>query len=339
MGKIKFSILVPAYNAERYIKECIDSAISQTYKNFELIIVDDGSTDNTAGICDEYAKNDNRINVIHKENGGVILARRTAIKEATGDYFVVLDSDDKLIPEALSHMYEMICRHNCDMLMYNYSKLHPNMIVGIEPLFEDETVFEGEFKDAIYKLAIETNDLNSLCTKVVSRNIVDTDADYSNVYDLFMGEDLLQCAPLIANAKKIVYTNKSLYLYRLNVGMTKKIKCKHIWDITRAREGANRKYINVSLNLKESIIKGYENYLNILYKHLVCGYMASPALAPEIHSKVFATDFYKDAKNNAYKVLPFYGKWIIYMAEKKQYWFIFICGALFRLRRLIRKSK
>lgn len=91
---VKFSVIVPIYNVEKYLRKCIDSILKQTYRNFELILVDDGSPDECPNICDEYAKNDKRIKVIHKENEGLVAARNTGIKEAVGDYICYVDGDD-----------------------------------------------------------------------------------------------------------------------------------------------------------------------------------------------------------------------------------------------------
>ena len=88
------SIIVPVYKAEKHLSECIDSIISQTYENFELILIDDGSPDNSGKICDEYAEKDKRIRAIHKENGGVSSARNTGLDNASGEYITFIDSDD-----------------------------------------------------------------------------------------------------------------------------------------------------------------------------------------------------------------------------------------------------
>ena len=89
-----FSIIVPVYKAEKYINECVDSVLAQTFEDFELILADDGSPDRCPEICDEYAKKDSRIKVIHKENGGASSARNSGIEAACGEYVIFLDSDD-----------------------------------------------------------------------------------------------------------------------------------------------------------------------------------------------------------------------------------------------------
>ena len=104
-----FSVIVPIYNIEKYIRRCIDSVLLQSFTDFELILVDDGSPDRCGAICDEYAKKDERIKVIHKENGGLVSARQAGIKVASGDYIFHLDGDDAVLPDALESAYKIIC--------------------------------------------------------------------------------------------------------------------------------------------------------------------------------------------------------------------------------------
>ena len=96
-----FSVIVSIYNIEKYLARCVDSILSQSFGDFELILVDDGSPDNCPDICDEYAKKDARIKVIHKKNGGLVSARQAGIKEAVGDYVFHVDGDDAVLPDAL----------------------------------------------------------------------------------------------------------------------------------------------------------------------------------------------------------------------------------------------
>lgn len=109
------SIIVPVYKVEKYLKRCVDSVLTQTYQNIEVILVDDGSPDNCGVICDKYKKNDNRIVVIHKENGGLSDARNTAISLAKGEYISFIDSDDWVSPYYVEHLYKAVTKCNADM--------------------------------------------------------------------------------------------------------------------------------------------------------------------------------------------------------------------------------
>lgn len=111
MNNPKISIIIPVYNTEEYLEECFDSILAQTYQNFEVIVVDDGSTDNSGSICDEYAHKDERFKIIHKENGGVSSARNAALDVVTGDYVGFVDSDDTILPGMLEE-YVTIANNN-----------------------------------------------------------------------------------------------------------------------------------------------------------------------------------------------------------------------------------
>lgn len=114
------SIIVPIYNVEKYLHRCVESIISQTYEKIEIILVDDGSPDESGKICDEYAKKDNRIKVIHKTNGGISSARNAGIKASTGDYIVYVDSDDWLEKNAIEILHTTIINENVDTVIGNY---------------------------------------------------------------------------------------------------------------------------------------------------------------------------------------------------------------------------
>lgn len=114
------SIMVPIYNVEKYLPHCIECIQNQTYKNLEIILVDDGSPDKSGKICDEYATKDNRIKVVHKENGGVAQARNTAIENATGEYLFFIDPDDYMHPDTIRIMYDCLKKHNAKIAMCNY---------------------------------------------------------------------------------------------------------------------------------------------------------------------------------------------------------------------------
>lgn len=111
----KVSVIVPIYNVEKYLRKCIDSIIAQTYENIEVILVDDGSTDSCGVICDECAKEDSRIVVIHKKNAGVSAARNTGMAQCTGEYIFFVDSDDYLPMDSIEKLYDSLCVYEADI--------------------------------------------------------------------------------------------------------------------------------------------------------------------------------------------------------------------------------
>lgn len=119
---VDFSFIIPVYNVEKYITRCVDSILNQNYKNFEIILINDGSTDNSGTICDEYAKVDKRVRVIHSENKGVSNARNIGIELAKGEYSIFLDSDDFWCEDKLETIYEKCFNEEIDLLVFNYNK-------------------------------------------------------------------------------------------------------------------------------------------------------------------------------------------------------------------------
>ena len=174
-----FSVLVPVYNTSEYLAECMDSILSQSFRDFEVVLLDDGSTDNSGQLCDEYAQKDDRVRVIHKQNEGLMMTRRRGFKEAKGDYFICVDSDDYIAPNLLESVVKAIDRYEPDMVMYNFQYFSDSGEVFPSRLrIENETVFSAENKEKVYAYRLLTDDINSLCMKALNREIVDIDADY-----------------------------------------------------------------------------------------------------------------------------------------------------------------
>lgn len=129
----KVSVIIPVYNVEDYLERCLDSVINQTYKNLEIIVVDDGSTDNSGEICDEYDKKDSRIIVIHKDNGGVSSARNQGMDICTGDYIAFVDSDDYIHPTTYYTCMNIMLKEELDYIEFEYKKVDKTEIFDILP--------------------------------------------------------------------------------------------------------------------------------------------------------------------------------------------------------------
>ena len=149
MPKPSLSIVVPVYNTEKYLKRCMDSITSQTLKDIEIIIVDDGSTENCATLCDEISKTDSRIKVVHKQNGGLGFARNTGVEAATGEYIGFVDSDDYIEPTMYETLYNAAKKNNADLCLSGICFVGGNMFSELgtdtkKVYFEEETVFKKE---------------------------------------------------------------------------------------------------------------------------------------------------------------------------------------------------
>ena len=119
----KISVIIPVYNVAKYLHRCIDSALAQTFTDFELLLIDDGSKDNSGEICDEYARKDNRVRVFHKENEGVSVARNIGIGHSSGTYLMFLDSDDWLESSCLDYCLKSMKDDNLDFLQFGYARV------------------------------------------------------------------------------------------------------------------------------------------------------------------------------------------------------------------------
>lgn len=143
----KISVIVPVYNVEKYLSKCINSILDQTHKNLEIILIDDGSTDNSGKLCDEYYNKDKRIKVIHQKNGGLSVARNSGLEIATGEYIMFIDSDDYYEKKSCELLYNEIKRKDADYVIGNYIHVNYNGEKWDKPLFDQEIY--GRFKLSI----------------------------------------------------------------------------------------------------------------------------------------------------------------------------------------------
>lgn len=217
---MKFSVLIPVYNTEEYLDECIQSVLNQTYQDFEMILVDDGSTDNSRMICDEYySEYPDKIKVIHKENQGLISARRVGIAKATGDYCIFVDSDDYIKENLLSKVNSILDKDaTIDLLIYSFNYVKNGKIVKkFQRIEQDGIEWNNNNRKAIIEKLLYSNDVTPLWIKAVKTSFLKSDStDYSKFYKKNMAEDYLQSLYLITYAKKIVYYYLPLYCYNYN---------------------------------------------------------------------------------------------------------------------------
>lgn len=215
----KISVIVPVYNVEVYLEECISSILQQTYKEFELILLDDGSTDKSGIICDRFAqKNPEKIVVIHKENRGPLPTRICGIEHASGEIVVFLDSDDCMRKDALAQLAECFQTENCDMVLYDAGLCPDFSSRQISHPLENRRFFEKETKKELYQKLITYQIPNSVCLKAIKKDCTNLPKYFSRFVDVKHGEDLLMSACFLTNCQKIVYLNEKLYYYRNRPG-------------------------------------------------------------------------------------------------------------------------
>ena len=166
-----FSVVCAVYNCEKFLHNCINSVLNQDFTDFELILVDDGSTDKSGEICDYYAKIDSRVSTFHKPNGGLLSTRIFGIEKAKGDYILSLDADDSFKNGAFSVIKNAIKETDCDCLMFDFDVIE-NGVGEAENNYQKMFLTE---KDDIFKYVFSTDRNNSVCRKAYKRNLIEFD--------------------------------------------------------------------------------------------------------------------------------------------------------------------
>ncbi len=237
-----FSILIPAYNTEKYIAECLNSILVQSINDYEIIIADDASSDNTLAICRDFQKHyPDIIRVVsHSNNQGSLLTRCLLLKEMRGDYAVFVDSDDWLVPNALEVLRTEIKQSGSDLILFDLICKH---LDGREERFycnlDKGYIYAGDEKCKVYNKFLTSYTMNSMCTKVFKRDIIDTEQDYSEWSLLSNGDDRFQSFPIFDMAKRILYIDEALYCYRKTSGSVStsvKPNLYDMWEILWERE-------------------------------------------------------------------------------------------------------
>ena len=238
MNTVMFSIVVPVYNQEKYLDECINSVLTQNYYDFELILVNDGSTDSSPDICDKYAEKDERIKVIHKENGGLPSARKAGAELACGDYIITLDSDDMLVSDSLQTISDIVSEYSPDIISCGFVKYfdthekfwHPYFDEGLYADKKLETI-KNEFlfynKAPFFTFGLAPGTWANITKK-------DLYIKHQTPVDnrIKLGEDMCVTFPAILDCKSLYVTKKGFIKYRiLNTSMSHSFNPKDLDDL------------------------------------------------------------------------------------------------------------
>ena len=205
----KISVVVPVYNCEEYISECIESILGQTYKNIELILVDDGSKDKSGEICDNFAAQETRIKVVHTENRGVSAARNLGISLANGDYIAFSDSDDTMRPDMLEFLLSIIKEHGTDVAVCGYMRCEDGKEIPINGTGKKYIQTKTEAMRCIIEGKLYTG---ALWTKLFFANVI---KGVTVPDGLKINEDVLLCYYGFKNANGAVFADEAKYNYRI----------------------------------------------------------------------------------------------------------------------------
>lgn len=209
------SVIVPVFNTAPYLKRCVESVLNQSYQNFELILIDDGSTDGSGDICDSFVRQNNHIRVFHQENSGVCVARNKGIKEMNGDYFMFLDSDDTLDASTLELCYDRIIQDNSDVVIFGWQQIQNGQIIKVgvygngkiagsievvKDILEDRHIYGGGYPNKMWRTSTFIEQGKSL--------------PMFNP-QLFYVEDMEWVTRMLLNINSISLINKIFYNYYL----------------------------------------------------------------------------------------------------------------------------
>ena len=209
----QISVIVPVYNVEKYLARCVDSILAQTYENLEVILVDDGATDRSGLICDEFASKDSRVKVIHKKNGGLSSARNAGLETAAGEYIAFVDSDDWIEPDAYAHMMQLMKKHQVKLVCggrYDVSGKTGERKVGLCP--KREEVISGE--ELAGRIFLWAGCDSSACDKLYHRSLL----EHFRYPEGKVCEDVPVTYKIVLQAERVAMSDRPFYNYYHRAG-------------------------------------------------------------------------------------------------------------------------
>lgn len=259
----KLSIVVPVYNVEKYIRHCVESLQTQTMKEIEIILVDDGSTDKSGIICDEYQKDDARIITIHKKNEGVSNARKVGIKKATSEYICFLDSDDYCDKTFCETMYNVMISKNADIVECDYIRFFDKTFKNIKLYSSPMELNRNDFMEQIVKHTIVDGDVPVvLWNKIYKKTIIEK---YVKEYGENLLEDYIFNMQYYQGVQKYIYINTPLIYYRQRAGSITSLVDNNVFNkllkVQRLKE-------NIMDNLNMNNVDCLQLSYNWFYKYI-----------------------------------------------------------------------
>lgn len=335
-----FSIIVPIYNIEKYLRRCVDSVLSQSFGDYELILVDDGSPDNCPIICDEYAKKDARIRVIHKENGGLVSARQAGIKSATGDYVFNLDGDDAICEGALENTAQIIAKTHPDIVSFSYRRCIdgvPGEVV--DDLAEEGLYHRADIEKKLYPKLLSDENMNNLFYfiwgKAIKRELATKHQMMVNPA-ISVGEDISCALPCFIEADTVYMSRKVIYLYTIRGdSLTTSFKASQLTQVAYTIEGLRALDMEKPSDFEEQIAR---------YSCFMC-FAILAAAAEGGHfkhlreiKKLILTSLHKNEIKKAHFTNITVKTRISVFFMKRQmirtaFYFLFLCGQIKRLRK------
>lgn len=321
-----FSIIVPVYNVATYINDCLKSIVEQSYDNFEVIIINDGSTDDSPRICDKYASFDKRVKVIHKPNGGLVSARKIASLTAGGRYVINVDGDDYIDNNMLEEIYELLKVASYDVVWYSYNRVNSSGKImytnhNKSIVCSGKELYTGilyNSRKPFYSYGYDC----SVCTKAVKRELY---SKYQGLVpdDIIMGEDLAVTLPVVACSNLICFIDRPFYNYRMNEGsITSKVRDKDIMSLESLLKHL-KKHVKFDGQYEKNQLAAYTIYrlFNMLASRCKCAnsYKEFKMFFQEIDSFLMSViyDFKYSFRTIKGVIIPF-------MVKHKLFWLIWL---------------
>lgn len=266
--EVKVSVVVPIYNSEKYIERCIKSLLSQEFDSYEIVLVDDGSTDTSSELCESYKKNCDRVKVLHKKNGGMSDARNYGVKYSSGQYITFVDSDDSVVPEYISTLFDLILKYNADMSLGGFNIIENDKILNSKNKEDCDYCLDG--KETFRKLLYGGDVSSSACSLMIKRECALKNEFPVGRYH----EDDLTSYKYYLDSNKVAITNRRIYNYYQNEGSVMHTFNQQILDLLYATEN----YFKVAKEMGSSFYLAASCRKFIVYLYIIKYY-------PDIKSK------------------------------------------------------
>ena len=215
----RFSIIIPVYQAEKYLKECVESILNQTEQDWEMILIDDGSTDRSPEICDSFAEKYSQIRVLHQKNAGPLLTRCKGYEMANGKYILSMDADDRVSEQALYRIGRAVEQTEVDILVFGYKKIKESGKQTAVSHCMQNKLYCDEQKTELFRELWEKNAFNQVWNKVFRKDFIKNNLHIpENLEKIKSGDDSIIVTPLLIQAEKIRTIHDELYEYRIVPG-------------------------------------------------------------------------------------------------------------------------
>lgn len=275
---MRFSIIVPVYNTLKYLEQCVNSVLAQVDSDYQLILVDDGSTDGSDALCDKLAKDNQCIKVIHQTNAGLSVARNIGIAEAQGDWILFLDSDDFYTQN--DFLYKLAKASPADVICFNYARYTNSLAAPLISYSGILPIDIGDRKKTLVQYGAYTS---SACLKAVRRELICKEG--LTFEKGVLSEDIEWNAKLLCVAQTIDFVPELCYAYRVRPGsITRSVSPKHVQDLCSIIERLAKKNIE---SLQQAEQEAYQSYVAFQYATLMINVqLCVPKASPELRERV-----------------------------------------------------